>query len=72
MTTAAMTAEELRHRLEARRRARHSNAMEGLHETPEESALLDAEARGDIDDAEYRRRVFEWLEREKRAGHATA
>jgi hypothetical protein len=37
---------------------------EGLHETPEEAALLDAVARGEIDGDEYRRRVLADLERE--------
>jgi hypothetical protein len=46
--------------------------MEGLHETPEEAALLDAVARGEINGAECRRQVLAWLEREKLAGHATA
>jgi hypothetical protein len=41
-----MTADEIRRSVEAREYARHSNAMEGLYETPEESALLDAVARG--------------------------
>jgi hypothetical protein len=62
-----MTADELRRSLEARQYARHSNAMEGLYETPEESALLDAVARGEIDGDEYRRRVMERIERENRA-----
>jgi uncharacterized membrane protein len=66
-----MTADELSRSLDARRRARDANAMEGLHETPEEAALLEAVARGEMDDSEYRRRVVTWLEREKPAGHAT-
>jgi hypothetical protein len=67
-----MTADELRRSLDARREARHSNAIEGLHEPPDEAALLDAVARGEIDGAEYRRQVLESVEREKRAGDATA
>jgi uncharacterized membrane protein len=67
ITEKIMTADKLRRSLDARRYARHSNAMEGLHETREESALLDAVARGEIDGDEYRRRVIEWIERENRA-----
>ena len=59
-----MDAEEIQRSLDARRCARHSIAMEGLHETPEEAALLDAVARGEIDGDEYRRRVLADLERE--------
>lgn len=67
-----MTDDEIRRSLEARQYARHSNAMEGLYETPEESALLDAVARGEIDGAEYRRRVFARIEQENHASHGKA
>lgn len=62
-----MDSEELQRSLDARRQARHSNLMEGLRETPEESALLDACARGEISGEEYRRQVLAWVEQQKQA-----
>ena len=41
-----MTDDEIQRRAEAMRQARHSNAMEGLRELPEDALVLDAYARG--------------------------
>jgi hypothetical protein len=52
-----LTQEEIARRLEALERARSSTAMEGLRTLPEDAAALDAFARGEIDEAEFMRRV---------------
>lgn len=44
-------------RVEALRLARVSSAMEGLYERPDDASALDAFARGEIDRAEFMRRV---------------
>ena len=44
-------------RVEALRLARVSSAMEGLYERPDDASVLDAFARGEIDRAEFMRRV---------------
>jgi Antitoxin VbhA len=49
--------EEIARRIEALRLARASSAMEGLYELPQDAAALDAFARGEIDRAEFMRRV---------------
>jgi hypothetical protein len=49
-----MTTDELRRSLDALRRPRHSNAMEGLRECPEDAVVLDACARGEMFDDEAR------------------
>jgi hypothetical protein len=52
-----MTNDEIERRTEAMRLPRHSNAMEGLREHPEDAAVLDAYARGEIDGDEARRLI---------------
>ncbi|MDQ1411304.1 MAG: Antitoxin VbhA [Acidobacteriaceae bacterium] len=52
-----MTDDEIKRRVEAMCLARHSNAMEGLRELPEDALVLDAFARGEIDGHEARRRI---------------
>jgi len=44
----SMTPEELERRLAAMSEARHSSAMEGLRECPEDAATLDACARRNL------------------------
>ena len=44
-------------RIQALREARANNAMEGLYESAEDAAALDAFARGEIDRAELDRRL---------------
>jgi hypothetical protein len=51
------SSEEIARRLEGLRLARISSAMEGLYEFPEHAVALDAFARGEIDRAEFMRRV---------------
>ncbi len=51
----------------AMREARHSNAMEGLRECPEDAATLDARARGEISDDEARRRILARVARKNAA-----
>jgi hypothetical protein len=43
-----MTNDEIRRREEALRQARHSNAMSGLRELPEDALILDAYARAKL------------------------
>ncbi len=62
-----MTPTDLQRSLDATRRARHSNAMEGLRVSPEDAALLDACARGEISDEEARRRILARIEQENQA-----
>jgi hypothetical protein len=52
-----MTKEEIARRVEGLRLARVSSAMEGLYEYAEDAAALDAYARGEIDRAEFDRRI---------------
>jgi hypothetical protein len=52
-----MTKEEIARRIEGLRLARISGAMEGLYEAAEDTAALDAFARGEIDRAEFMRRI---------------
>jgi hypothetical protein len=49
--------ETIARRVEALRLARVDGAMEGLYELPNDAAALDAFARGEIDRAEFMRRV---------------
>ncbi len=53
-----MSPEELERSLAALSEARHSNAMEGLRECPEDAATLDPCARGEISHDEARRRIL--------------
>jgi hypothetical protein len=54
---AIKTKDEIQRRAEAVRDVRHSNAMEGLRELPEDAVVIDAYARGEIDGDEARRRI---------------
>jgi hypothetical protein len=54
---AQFSKEEIARRLEGLRLARASSAMEGVRTLPEDAAALDAFARGEIDEAEFMRRV---------------
>ena len=49
--------EEIERRLAALEAARWNNAMEGLYESEDDAVLLDAFARGEIDRAEFDRRI---------------
>ena len=67
-----MTNDEIQRRVEAMRQARHSNAMEGLRELPEDAAVLDAYARGEIDGDEARRLIKARIARSIKARTAIA
>ena len=51
------SSEEIERRLAALADARANNAMEGLYESEDDAVLLDAYARGEIDRAEFDRRI---------------
>ena len=53
--------DEIARRLAALADARANNAMEGLYEYENDAALLDAFARGEIDRAEFNRRILKNL-----------
>jgi hypothetical protein len=67
-----MTDEEIQRRAEALLEARHSNAMEGLRELPEDAVVLDAYARGEIDATEFERRIKANIRRAIKARSAVA
>jgi hypothetical protein len=62
-----MSPKKLERSLAALSEARHSNAMEGLHECPEDAATLDSCARREISDDEARRRILVRIARENTA-----
>jgi len=62
-----MSPEELERSLAALSEARHSNAMGGLRECPEDAATLDDCARGEISHDEARCRIQACIAREDAA-----
>jgi hypothetical protein len=52
-----MTDDGIERPIEAMYQARHSNAMEGRRELPEDAVVLEAYVRGGIDAAQFERRT---------------